>query len=64
MAYKVLAISKGEFCPRNADIGVSYSLSSNNEEIFDVIKRQKYKMICLNDSDVDSSMNFEKKGIY
>jgi len=52
---------KGNFAPRNADIGVSYSLSSNNEEIFDVIKRQKYKMICLNDSDVDSSMNFEKE---
>lgn len=53
-------IASGRFYPRSPRIGKYFALSPNynrNEEIFNAIRKQKYKMICLNDGDVKE--NFE-----
>lgn len=51
----------GCFIPRNTGLGRSFSLTDSNGEIFSIIREQRYKMICLNDSDIDPKMNFEKE---
>ena len=46
-------IAKGEFEPRSPKIGKSLWLSDNlskNREVYEIIKNQKYKMICVNDN--------------
>ena len=48
----------GNFYPRTPKIGKYFGVSNNNEEIIDSIINQKYKMICINDS--DSNVDFEK----
>lgn len=53
-------IVSGRFYPRNPHIGKYFEFGSDdssNEEIFNAIRKQKYKMICLNDGDVTE--NFE-----
>lgn len=49
---------KGEFIPRKHGIGKMYTISKNNNEIISIIKKQRYKMICINDS--DEKIDFEE----
>ena len=54
-------IASGNFHPRNAHIGMNYALCDDenyNEKVYNIIKKQKYKMVCVNDM-VDDE-NFEK----
>jgi hypothetical protein len=51
----------GEFTPRRISIGSCYSLTNNNEKIISAIKEQKYKMICINDNDIDPIIDFERE---
>ena len=51
-------LASGKFYPRNPNIGKAYNLVSNHEQnkkIYSVISKQKYKLICLNDSVDDDS---------
>ena len=48
----------GNFYPRSPKIGKYFGVSDNNDEIISSIINQKYKMICINDS--DSNVDFEK----
>lgn len=50
---------KGDFFPISSKIGQTYSLTNCNEEIFSVMKKNIYKMICINDNDKDKIKNFE-----
>lgn len=46
-------LAQGTFAPRNPNIGRFYCLADkkeDNELIFDAVKGQKYKMLCINDS--------------
>lgn len=40
----------GNFIPRNINFGKSFMLEDNNEKALTAIKKQKFKMICLNDT--------------
>lgn len=54
-------LAKGDFYPRSPKTGKSYWLSNDEEknaEVFKIILKQKYKMICVNDSVEDG--DFEK----
>ena len=56
---KNLQLAKGEFYPRKYNIGKWFDIFDNdNSELFNSIKTNKYKMICIND-DKDVK-NFEK----
>ncbi|MBO5637303.1 MAG: Stealth CR1 domain-containing protein [Acidaminococcaceae bacterium] len=53
-------MAKGQFMPRDLSIGKLMSISNNpdkNEEIYQVIKKQKVKLLCVNDQ--FSGDNFE-----
>ena len=47
-----------KFVPRNVNIGKYFELSDNNSEIINCIRKQKCKLICLNEGQVE---NFEKE---
>jgi len=51
-------LAKGSFEPRNPNIGKNMKLSDENSEIIHSIKNNKYKMICINDS--DNTYNFDE----
>lgn len=48
----------GKFKTRNYKLGKFFAVEKNNQKIVDCITEQKYKMICINDSDKD--IDFEK----
>lgn len=48
----------GQFIPRSPKFGKYFLLSNNNDKIIKSIKKQKYKVICINDS--DEINDFEK----
>lgn len=59
--FRYWQIVSGEFKPRKSNFGKSFVLNSdekNNSKIFNSIIKQKYKMICINDS-IDIK-NFDK----
>ena len=54
-------IAKGNFVPRKASFGASYALCNDddyNQKVFNKIKKQKLKMICVND--MVSKENYER----
>lgn len=56
-------LASGQFYPRNPKIGENFMLKSNNKDSMKVIKKQKYKMICLNDTMDISDFNHLKQQI-
>lgn len=55
--FKFWQLASGEFAPRK-NLGQEYSIGDNVNEIKQVIEKQKYKLICLNDS--DEIIDFDK----
>ena len=51
-------ISSGKFYPRKYKIGRLFKVSDNIRDITTTIQNQKYKMICINDDEIDES-NFK-----
>ena len=54
-------IASGNFVPRKAKFGASYALCDDNEYnkmVYEKIKKQKMKMICVND--MVSNKNYER----
>jgi hypothetical protein len=51
-------IASGNFMPRKRNIGYCFTIKNNNKELINSIIKQKYKMICLNDTKND--FDFEK----
>ena len=47
---------KGQFVPRSIKWGRCFEIGSD-KDIVEVIRKQKYKVICINDS--DTSVDFE-----
>jgi len=57
-------IVTGKFVPRSPKIGKSVALGNNQEEnqqIYDMIRKQKYKIICVNDMVTSDIFEEEKK---
>lgn len=52
-------IAKGDFYPRDIDFGHYFEYGKDSKELYDAIKRCRYKTICLND--VNNSYDFEKE---
>lgn len=50
---------KGEFYPRNLKFGTMFLYEDNNEKMYQAIKKQKYKVVCLNET--DKKYDFEKE---
>ena len=48
----------GQFEPRSSKFGKNFPINDNNQKAIEAIKKQKYKMICLND--VTSDFDFDK----
>lgn len=59
--FKEWQLAKGEFYPRAAGIGMTFVLEDEKEEkkILEYIKKQKGKMICVNDGELTAE-EFEK----
>lgn len=49
---------EGNFHPRSSKIGRYFEIARDNTKLLEAIRKQKCKMICLND--VDTSIDFEK----
>lgn len=52
-------LASGNFIPRKFKIGKYLEISNNNNNIYNIIKNQKYKMICINDS--EDIVDFKKE---
>ena len=48
---------EGDFVPRSVKFGKRFEISNNNDKIYETIKKQKYKVICINDSSMDIEFN-------
>lgn len=48
----------GNFIPRNNSFGKRYELSCDNSKVYNAINKQKYKVLCINDS--DETIDFEE----
>ena len=57
-AVRFLQLLDGNFVPRKSSFGHYFEITNNNKKIVKTIKNQKYKCVCLNDS--DSNVQFEK----
>ncbi len=51
----------GNFVPRSPKFGYKFQYDSNNDQIYNAIKKQKYKTICLNDVSNNYDFETEKK---
>lgn len=51
-------ICEGKFYPRKYTVGKNCVLSDSNKEIYNIIRQQKYKMVCINDA--EEIKNFEE----
>lgn len=60
---RYLELLDGCFVPRNKNFGKRFEISNNNKKIRDAIIKQKYKIICINDSNMDYEFNNIKKEI-
>lgn len=56
-------IFENKFMPRSCSIGKRIEIKDNYEEIYKIIIKQKYKMICLNDSEPNIDFERSKKNI-
>jgi len=56
-------LASGKFYPRDPQIGKNFMLKSKNRDVVKAIKKQKYKMICLNDTSDISNFNEVKNSI-
>ena len=48
----------GNFIPRNFKLGKYFAVGKDNTKLIETIKKQKYKFVCINDS--DKNVDFEK----
>lgn len=55
--FRYWQLLNGSFIPRNFNFGRHFTLKQENREIYDTIKQQKNKMICINDGE---DVDFEK----
>lgn len=58
--FRYWQIVSGQFYPRSVSFGKSFVLkdnNKNNQRIFNIIKKQRYKMICVNDG-IEDEKNF------
>ena len=56
----------GNFCPRSANFGKSYTINDdkkNNENIYNTLRKQKYKMMCINDGVKPENFEVEKQNL-
>lgn len=55
---RYIALLEGDFIPRSHKFGTRMELGKNNSKIYDAIRKQKYSVLCINDSSM--SIEFEK----
>lgn len=55
--YKQLV--EGKFTPKHPVYGHAYSITNENSDIYNGIRKKTHKIICLNDNDVEIVENFE-----
>ena len=54
-------ICEGNFMPRSIKFGKKFQYEENNEKMYKAIRQQKYKTICLNDTDLNYDFEKEKE---
>ena len=57
-------LASGNFYPRNAKIGKTYAICDDddfNQKIYNIIRNQKMKMICVNDMVLETDFESKKK---
>ena len=55
---RYIELLDGDFIPRSIKFGKRMELHFNNNKIYDAIRKQKYKVLCINDS--DENVDFKK----
>ena len=58
---RYIALVEGDFVPRSINFGKRFELSENNQIIISNIINQKYKVICMNDSNLTIDINKTKQ---
>ena len=57
-------IAQGKFYPRNIKIGNVFELNDENaKDVSNIIKKQKYKMICMNDANSIKEFDYVKEQV-
>ena len=55
---RYIELLEGDFVPRSHSFGRRMELGKNNDKIYENIKKQKYSVLCINDSKMD--IDFDK----
>lgn len=55
---RYIALVEGDFVPRNISFGQRFELSEDNKGVYSAIEKQKYNVVCINDS--KPNIDFEK----
>ena len=61
--FRYWQLMEGKFYPRSTRVGKMYQISEENNEYLDAIRKQKYKMICINDGKTVSNIEKTKLDI-
>lgn len=56
-------ICSGSFAPRSAEFGKCYGIGQNNKQLFSDLKREKHKLICINDHPFVADSQSEKEAL-
>lgn len=51
----------GKFMPGSTSLGNCYSITNDNKDIYQAIVEQKHRLICINDNEVESVLDFHKE---
>ena len=55
---RYIELLEGDFVPRKHNFGIRRGLGKNNSDIYIIIEKQKYNVLCINDDDIN--LEFEK----
>lgn len=58
---RYIELMEGDFVPRRHTFGRRMELGKNNVKIYDAIKKQKYSVLCINDSSMDIDFDVTQK---
>jgi|SRR5690625_217919 len=59
--FRYKQIVEGKFAPRHPRYGKTYNLTNNNDDICEALTSKKDKIICINDNNIETVIDFEKE---
>lgn len=59
--FRYKQIVEGTFFPRHPRFGRTYNITNDNEDIGKALRLKKYKVVCINDNNIEAVIDFDKE---